>query len=289
MRCIKNSFIHFDEASVEDEAPLMKRSITCSAMPDKAPSLLKRFASGPISAEEASEVGSPTMISLLRTPSTACPSPQLPSIAAFDSPPASPRAACGARAAPDVPGAAGEPSRSRRPLPFMSLGLPAWAMQLAAEKVRDECEEDCSSWYSPSPASAAGGGETPRTFAFVEASEANASWADLEDDSVLEAWSELAVVQQPSPCSVGALVTGTSCMSPGQARGRKVMWADLQEEEDVDVEDEVHAEPQVHKVMWADLQEEEDEDDEVSAETHARKVGWADLQEAEEEQQESEE
>lgn len=42
--------------------------------------------------------------------------------------------------------------RCTRSSPFKSLGLPAWAVELAANAPKETCS-DCSSWYSPSPCS----------------------------------------------------------------------------------------------------------------------------------------
>eukprot|EP00445_Apocalathium_hangoei_P082229 CAMPEP_0204173198 /NCGR_PEP_ID=MMETSP0361-20130328/44776_1 /ASSEMBLY_ACC=CAM_ASM_000343 /TAXON_ID=268821 /ORGANISM="Scrippsiella Hangoei, Strain SHTV-5" /LENGTH=430 /DNA_ID=CAMNT_0051131433 /DNA_START=6 /DNA_END=1297 /DNA_ORIENTATION=- len=88
----------------------------------------------------------------IRTPSTTCPSPRShspPTPRVPPPPPISVRVV----AADKKEAAPGQSSRRAPPVPFMSLGLPAWAMEKAANAPRPTDFGECSSWYSASPRS----------------------------------------------------------------------------------------------------------------------------------------
>lgn len=143
---------------------------------------------------------------LIRTPSTACPSP-FPSSAGTPPPLWLPRAATSGGSAttlgslcakPQTEAAASPADGHPRPTPFKSLGLPAWALELAAGAPEDSCS-DCSSWYSDSPRS----------------SLASSPWTQrLRSPST-----------SPTPTGLWSTQAGRIC------------WADFTDEEDGDVGD----------------------------------------------------
>jgi len=141
--------------------------------------------------DKAETPASPS-IDFARTPSTVCSSPQrhLQINAAG-------RFAALVDAEPAEPAA--KPRTRPRAMPFASLGLPAWALEKAANAPVETCE-DCSSWYSPSPCSSC---SSPRSFA-------------LEPSAAPATTRSLAVPSQQSRT----------------ARLPSVSWADLVEEED---------------------------------------------------------
>jgi len=165
------------------------------------------------------------------TPSTVCSSPQLHMRLASLADDAEP---------------ATEPRRTTKPLPFASLGLPAWAIEIA---VNEPVDDDCDSWYYPSPRSAAA---SPRTFegevAFATPARRSpappsrtipgASWADLmeddDDDDSMDGWPMVQATnsgRSPSAPSKSPMPIA-SVSKFGKAKEGKVCWADWAEDED---------------------------------------------------------
>jgi len=234
MRTVKNGFVHYHETQ-----EMLKRSITWHPAhavgddwDDSDEEPLEQLESQPSPdglCDEAFQI---------RTPSTVCSSPQLPS--RLRSP--------GRFASLAEPEPAAAARKRTKPLPFASLGLPAWAIELAANAPVDD---DCDSWYSQSPCSSA---SSPRSFAgasvFVAPRSASptpllqtrqpgqglgVSWADLmeeddEDDSS-DGWGlspELGSERQPS---VPPTPQAVAVESAGAREGR-VCWADSVAEEE---------------------------------------------------------
>mmetsp|Transcript_5682 Transcript_5682/g.15632 ORF Transcript_5682/g.15632 Transcript_5682/m.15632 type:complete len:431 (-) Transcript_5682:141-1433(-) len=153
-------------------------------------------------------------------------------------------------------------------MPFASLQLPAWAVELAANAPCPTDFGECSSWYSqspcPTPASSSPA-STPRhaaTFAAEASAKAKVCWADLadDDDGFSDGWPllqdtfamrwlpecDLADASTASPGSTPpaspsftsrASLPLENLAAPVRAqkdqlpRGSKVCWADLVEED----------------------------------------------------------
>jgi len=126
-------------------------------------------------------------------------------------------------------------SEQHKVLPFASLGLPSWALELAKEATED-IDEDCRSWYT-SPASSPPTSPrcTPR---------GTARHAASVDDSA----------------------AGLRSQDPPGKFVRKVCWADIAEEDDEWSSDLMQPSGSLHstavgfseKVRWADLEEDEE-------------------------------
>lgn len=305
MEATKHGFIHF-HLPMAHEGRSLSRTLTWPGLPEEwlcrrstdssawaveasmeeGPTASSRCWAQPLEdgegdpdAHAATESGSETLFDMPATPSTLAASPAASRRSSFSG-----LGALGSdsTAKPSATSLSEKPERQARRTPFKALGLPAWALELAASASKEHCE-DSSSWYSPSPCSLVAG--SPRATELTPGTPLAAGsrsstkraprrpWADLLDDEAEFASSEQSsdgeeeeearswsarlsypwppslpqVPQQAPPCKLPAATAPRATLVEG------------------DQIDQSIGDAHRGKVCWADLVDDEDNsDDEVS-------------------------
>jgi len=292
LESVKHGFIHFHNPAAvvaRGRKAGIARSKSLPAMPDRiadddrveeeelssscgeySEALCAEFVA--LASEGFDGAATPHMDFIPRTPSTTCPSPNF-SAASPASPCAKPMSACpdGLRttsvadagngpfdvAAKDS--AAERKPRRERPVPFKSLMLPEWAMELAAKAPVETDFGECSSWYSASPPASPLASPRPSTLPSPCCSP-EPVWA-------MPVLAHSPAEQQQLPTMELRVVEPLPAKAPASKdcarNNNKVRWADFAEADDLCL----------RRVRWADAAEGQD--------SCPRKVRWADLAEAE--------
>lgn len=205
---VRHGFIHFrhpGEAAAQDHEESMCRTASCPLPVTQFEDCGGKAGGAPPSEDVCGVAPG--------TPSTTCPSQWCPG---------SPSAPCAESRQSATALLAARPRD--RPAPFLSLLLPAWAMDLAAAAPAEDFD-DLRSWYSESPCA------SPR----VAVTAAWESSADVAHATGSEAECEL----WPTRCDDASwtVISGDSSCAPacGDSDPRlktRTCWADLAEEED---------------------------------------------------------
>mmetsp|Transcript_20262 Transcript_20262/g.36151 ORF Transcript_20262/g.36151 Transcript_20262/m.36151 type:complete len:299 (-) Transcript_20262:273-1169(-) len=243
---VKNTSVHLDALPASSPSgriskSFVARSATCPDMAescwDASPiAIVEHKACGGCSNVCLEAAGNIHAGALLRTPSTACPTPRSPVLAALGSrrlheePGTDEEKEPWWAAAEDDELAKREPvelpqdfecreKKSQASRPFGGLGLPSWAYESSSSKRgrreyrRSACDSDsdCDSWSPASSASSRSPSPVPRFFESpppspqvqptVAGKSRKASWADLVDEDDSEDPWQLKVADWPRPSS----------------------------------------------------------------------------------------